>query len=238
MHIGLIGGIGPAATEFYYRGLVDAHAAANRVMDLTIVHADLGQLAENLSKGAAQQQAEAFLPLVRRLQAAGADVAAVTSMGGHFCIQELAAISPLPLLNLIPEMAAELARRRLQRVGLLGTRTVMETRIYGAIPSLDVVLPQGDDLDATHAAYVAMAHAGRATDQQRELFFSVGDGLIKDHGAEAIVLVGTDLCLAFAGHDPGFPVIDSAQVHIDALYRASVENSGGAQNNQSRSEPD
>jgi aspartate/glutamate racemase len=26
MHVGLIGGIGPAATEFYYRGLTDRHA--------------------------------------------------------------------------------------------------------------------------------------------------------------------------------------------------------------------
>jgi aspartate racemase len=38
MHIGLIGGIGPAATEFYYRNLVRAHVAANCVLDLTIVH--------------------------------------------------------------------------------------------------------------------------------------------------------------------------------------------------------
>jgi hypothetical protein len=28
VHIGLIGGIGPAATEFYYRGLVARHAGA------------------------------------------------------------------------------------------------------------------------------------------------------------------------------------------------------------------
>ena len=44
MHIGLIGGIGPAATEFYYRNLVRAHAAANRAMELTIVHADMRDL--------------------------------------------------------------------------------------------------------------------------------------------------------------------------------------------------
>ncbi len=227
MHIGLIGGIGPAATEFYYRGLVDAHAAAGQVMELTIVHADLGQLTENMSKGAAQQQAEAFLPLVQRLQAAGADVAAVTSMGGHFCIRELAAISPLPLINLMPEMTAELTRRGLRRVGLLGTRTVMKSHIYGAIPALEVVLPQGDDFGATHAVYAAMARAGRATDQQRELFFSVGSGLCRNRGAEAVVLVGTDLCLAFDGRDPGFPVIDSAHIHVDALYRASIEGSVG-----------
>jgi len=29
MHVGLIGGIGPAATEFYYRHLARAHAQAH-----------------------------------------------------------------------------------------------------------------------------------------------------------------------------------------------------------------
>ena len=32
MHIGLIGGIGPAATEFYYRHLVRRHEAEGRPM--------------------------------------------------------------------------------------------------------------------------------------------------------------------------------------------------------------
>ncbi len=227
MHIGLIGGIGPAATEFYYRGLVDAHAAAGRILELTIVQAEAGRLVENLSKGAAQAQAEVFLSLVRRLRAAGAEAAAVTSMGGHFCIEELAALSPLPLINLIPEMAAELGRRGLGRVALLGTRTVMESHIYGAIPDLEVVLPQADDLDATHAAYIAMAVAGRVTEEQRALFFAVGQDLFNNQAAEAVVLAGTDLFLAFAGHDAGFPVIDSAQVHIAALCRASLAGAAG-----------
>jgi aspartate racemase len=36
MHLGLIGGIGPAATEHYYRGLVDRHARADTPLELTI----------------------------------------------------------------------------------------------------------------------------------------------------------------------------------------------------------
>jgi aspartate/glutamate racemase len=32
MHIGLIGGIGPAATDYYYRGLIEGHAAAGRAL--------------------------------------------------------------------------------------------------------------------------------------------------------------------------------------------------------------
>lgn len=40
MHIGLIGGIGPAATDFYYRRLIAAFAARAQPLEVTIVHAD------------------------------------------------------------------------------------------------------------------------------------------------------------------------------------------------------
>ena len=106
MHIGLIGGIGPAATEFYYRGLIARHARSGTALDLTIVHADVGELARNLANGDARKQADVFLHLVNRLAAAGADAAAVSSMGGHFCARELEAISPLPIVNAIPEVDA------------------------------------------------------------------------------------------------------------------------------------
>ena len=46
MHIGLIGGIGPAATEFYYRALVKLYAQAERRLELTIVNADALELGD------------------------------------------------------------------------------------------------------------------------------------------------------------------------------------------------
>lgn len=223
MHLGLIGGIGPAATEFYYRQLTRAHAATGQRLELTIVHAELRDLMQHMAEGAPEKQAQLFLQLARRLQAAGAEAVAVTSIGGHFCIDELIAVCPLPIVNVIPELAAGLLRRGLTRVGLLGTGTVMNSRVYGGISAVDVVVPQGDDFAAVHREYVAMAVAGRATVQQRALFFSVGQELCQRQGAEAVVLGGTDLFLAFDGYDCGFPVIDGAQVHVDALYRLSVE---------------
>jgi aspartate racemase len=222
MHLGLIGGIGPAATEFYYRGLVRAHAAENRSLELTIVHADVRELLKNLIANDPRTQADVFLRLAQRLQAAGAEAIAVTSLAGHFCIREFEAISPLPIINAIPELETELMRRGLGPVGLLGTRTVMESRLYGGIPKASVVLPEGQNLDLVHQEYVAMATAGRATDQQREIFFSVGADLCRRLGADAVVLAGTDLFLAFDGYECGFPVIDCAQVHINALYRESI----------------
>jgi aspartate racemase len=129
-HIGLIGGIGPAATEYYYRGLIDRHAAAGTSPDLTIVNADVRDLVRNLASHDANAQADIFAHLVRRLAAAGADAVAVTSMGGHFCVHELEAISRLPILNAIPAVDAEIKRRNLKTAGIIGNMTVMESRLY------------------------------------------------------------------------------------------------------------
>jgi len=222
MHIGLIGGIGPAATEFYYRGLIDRHATSDTSLDLTIVHADVREMARNLTNGAAQKQADTFAALVRRLAAAGAQAAAVTSMGGHFCIRELEPISPLPMLNAIPEVAAEIGRRKFKTVGILGTRMVMETRLYGAISSAAVVVPEGEALDEVHKNYAEMAMVGRVTDAQRQVFFAQGEKLCRDQGAEVVLLGGTDLFLAFQGRDCGFAVLDCADVHVEAIYKKSL----------------
>jgi aspartate racemase len=221
MHIGLIGGIGVAATEFYYRGLIDRHERSGTALDLTIVHADVRELTRNAADGESRKQAESFARLIARLAEAGAVAAAVTSMTGHFCIRELEALSSLPLINAIPEVDAAIKRQNLKTVGILGTRTVMGTKLYGGISAAAVVLPQGEAFDQVHTNYVEMALAGRVTQAQREVFFSIGRRLCQEQGAEAVLLGGTDLCLAFADRDCGFPVIDCADVHIDAIYKRS-----------------
>jgi len=221
-HIGLIGGIGPAATEHYYRGLIDRHAAAGTSPDLTIVNADVRDLVGNLASHDAAKQAEIFARLARRLAAAGADAIAVTSMGGHFCVNELIAISPLPVLNAIPEVNAAIARRQLKTVGIIGNMTVMRSRLYGGISAAAMVLPEGEELYQVHAAYRELAFEGRSTDARRRVFLSAGQRLCRDQGAEAVMLGGTDLFLSFEGQDCGFPVVDCAGIHIDAIYRWSL----------------
>lgn len=222
MHIGLIGGIGPAATEFYYRGLADRHAKSGTRLELTIANAEVRDLSHNLANKDARNQASIFAGLIARLAAAGAQVAAVTSMGGHFCIGELLPISPLPILNGVPEVGAAVTRGRFKTVGIIGTRMVMETQLYGAISSAAVVIPVGAELDEVHENYAAMASAGRVSDAQRRVFFAAGERLCREQGAEVVLLGGTDLFLAFQGHDAGFPVLDCADVHVEAIYQASL----------------
>ena len=80
-----------------------------------------------------------------------------------------------------------------------------------------MVVPLGAELEEVHENYVA-----RINDTQRRVFFAAGERLCREQGAEVLLLGGTDLFLAFQGCDAGFPVLDCADVHVEAIYQASL----------------
>lgn len=218
MHIGLIGGIGPAATDHYYRALI-SHAAMSGInLELTIVHADTQTLLNNLASGDQQAQCAIYDRLAGRLQAAGAGCVVVTSIAGHFCIERFAEASPLPVIDLTKALSGLLREMGMERVGVLGTETVMATGVYGKLEPIEVLSPLGQDLSDVHDAYVTLAKSGRSTPDLQEVFFRAGHNLI-DRGAEAVLLGGTDLIAAFSGADCGFPIVDCAGVHIEEIAR-------------------
>jgi aspartate racemase len=189
-------------------------------LDLTMAHADVREMSRNLSEGNPRRQAEIFARLIERLKKAGAEVAAVTSMGGHFCIDELLPISPLPLVHGIHAVEAAIAKSGLATIGVLGTRVVMQTGLYGGVTSARLIAPEGEMFDEVAQSYMAMAQIGIVTDRQREVFFEAGRQLIA-RGAQAVMLGGTDLFLAFQGREAPFPLVDCADIHVEAIFQRS-----------------
>ena len=217
MHIGMIVGIGPAATDYYYRYLIKAFGLANRNLQLTMAHADTKTLLKNQAEGNNQAQVDIYVSLADRLQKCGVERLAVTSIAGHFCIRQFMVVSPIPVIDLLDTVRREVIRRGYKRLGLLGTRVVMETRFYGALEPAQVIAPV-EMMSEVHDAYVAMATAGAATNEQREVFLQAGRLLTTEHGCESILLAGTDLGLVFnSGFDARFVTFDCAEVHAAAI---------------------
>ena len=205
----------------YYDRLAARFRDAGLPLDLTIVQAEVSVLVTNALADDKQAQAAIYVGLIERLRAAGADVAVITSLGGHFCYPVLAPISPLPLVTAMAPLDDYFAANGVGTVGLLGTRAVMESRVYGSMTRTASVLPEGD-LTEIGQDYIDMAVAGHCTEDRRQRFFARGRQMVEDQGADAILLGGTDLGLAFHGHDTGYRVIDAVDVHVDALYRLAT----------------
>lgn len=217
VQIGLIGGIGPAAQDYYTRRLIALFASADTPLDMTTVHADAPTLLANLATDNRAAQAAIFAGLAERLQRAGAGCIAVTSIAGHFCREAFTSLSSLPIIDMIGGVAADVSTRGFARIGILGTRTVMESRFYEGITSADVIAPAAPELDDVHLAYAAMAMAGTITDAQKAVFEGAARRLIDEERCQAIMLGGTDLALAFDAASTAFPLIDCAAIHAQAI---------------------
>jgi aspartate racemase len=202
--------------------LISTFARKNATLELTIVHADTPTLLNNLTRNDAVAQTAIYTRLTNRLVSAGAECVGVTSIAGHFCIDNFKAVSPLPVVDLIAEVSRAIETRGLKRIGIIGTRTVMETRFYGRIASAEIVPPTEPDLCDVHQAYISMAASGSVTEDQRSIFNAVSHRLLREQGVEAIMLGGTDFALAFNEQTAEFPLVDCAGIHVDAIARLAI----------------
>ena len=217
--LGLIGGLGVGATVYYYRELVKAHAGRGCVPNLLIVHADVNRVLQYAATGDVAQMAEYFLVLIRRLEAAGAKVAAIPAITPHICEPELSPRSPIPLVSLVDEIVGEVRHRELRRVALFGTRFTIETGLFGRLKAADVVSPTTSEIEFIHQAYLQIVNSGSGTEEQYQGLRQVAHTLLERENVEAIILAGTELSLIFNEANLDFPHIDGSRLHLDAIMR-------------------
>jgi aspartate racemase len=222
MHIGLIGGIGPASTLVYYDRLTSRVREAGGRLDMTLVQADVVDLVDNVTNDRRDAQAQIYSRLIDRLRAAGAACASITSIGGHFCYPETLRLASLPMVSAIAPLDDDFVGRGLRRVGLLGSEVVLRTRLYGQLTRTEAVAPE--DPGQFGRLYQEIAVSGACTPDQRRTLIEAGRRMIDEQGAEAVVLAGTDLGLVFDGSvDPGYPVIDALDVHVGILADLALD---------------
>ena len=222
MHIGLIGGIGPAVTFLYYNRLFEIASAKNFPLELTVVNCDMSQFLNNFSQDKKENQASIFAGLTDRLQKAGADFVVLPSIGGSFCLNEFMKKSPLPVQDVMTPLRIYMDKYKGKTIGLIGTNKAMNTKIYNFKNEIDWLIPDRQQFNNVHNSYVTLATEGKADKKNTEILISASRSLI-DQGAEAIVLGGTDLFLVFENQELPFDVIDCADIHIQHIANLAAK---------------
>ena len=220
--LGLVGGLGVGAAVHYYVNLAKAHHARDRTLDMVMVHAEPPRVMEFVEAGDREGLAKYLNGYIQRMKAAGADFAVVPAVTPHYCIHELIAISPIPVLDIFTPLNGEIAARAIKRVAVLGTRFVIESDLYGEVPGVEFVRPQPDEIEQIHTIYTKLALSGEGSHEQHGQLTAIAHRLIERDKADAIILAGTDLSLIFSAENIDFPYLDCAELHLRAIVREMV----------------
>jgi aspartate racemase len=186
------------------------------VPDLAIVHADVDIGQSLIRAGKLDELAQYLAGFIERLARAGAKMAVLPAVTPHLCIKELTPLLAIPLINIVEVLAAELKRRGTKRIALMGSIFTVQGSLWGQLTGVEIVKPQPDEIAFIGAAYQRILDGTTQADDADHLRRIAAD-LQKREGVELVLLAGTDLTVMFDEQTAGFPCLDVARLHIDAI---------------------
>ena len=187
--LGLIGGLGPGATVHYYRGLLAAHEAQGRVARMLIAHADVDHGRPLAEASKLDELARYLNGFIDSTAAGGAEMAAIVAVTPHICTAQLLPLLRIPLIDMVSAVADEIRARGLKRVALFGTRSTVESRMFGRL-GVDVVMPKPDEIDFIHNSLSGCRLRPQHALRRSTGCASLRTRSIKRDGAEAVLLAG------------------------------------------------
>lgn len=221
--LGVVGGTGPESTIDYYRALIATWRRVRpdgsypRVM---INSVEAARIFRNLDAADYAAVGRDLGAAVEALVAAGCQRALLASNASHLAFDLIDPSPGIPLVHIV-ETARDVALRAShRRLGLLGTRFVVESDLYPRFfepAGLEIVRPTADERETVHGIYFGELVAGIIRDESRGTLTSVVAAMRDRAGIDALILGGTELALILT--EPtcaGLPVLNTAQIQVEA----------------------
>jgi aspartate racemase len=225
--IGLIGGMSWESTAVYYRLINEAvrrqrgglHSAeiALRSLDFTRV-VDLQKAGRWDDAG--KLLGEAGAGLAR----SGAACVLICTNTMHLVSEPVAAMSGVPLIDIIDETALALRADGRRRPLLLATRYTMEHGFYAqrmARHGVDVMVPDCDDRGTVHDVIFDELCQGRIHDASRRRYLDIVEKA-RSQGVDSVILGCTEISLLVDPTALPLPGYDSTAIHADAAVRFAL----------------
>lgn len=227
--VGILGGMGPAATVDLFDRIVRATPAQRDQDHIPVLIVNDPSIPDRtaaiLHRGA--DPTPRLAAGIEKLAAMGAAFVAIPCNTAHYYLPALSEQTPIPLLDMIGETVA--AVRRLHpsvgRVGVLATSGTLAVGLYqkaleagGLTPVEPTPVEIEQMMDAIYGP-LGVKTAG-VTGEARNGLRAVGQALI-DRGAQALILGCTEIPLALSDGDLPVPLVGSSQCLAEAAVRVA-----------------
>ena len=160
---------------------------------------------------------ELMLSSAEKLAAIGADFLICPDNTVHQALPYIVERSPRPWLHIAQVVADEAARRGFRRLGLTGTRYLVESDVYPA----DYVRPSAEERAEINRIIFEDLVYGKLEAEAVEYFQSVIGGLERQ-GCDAVVLGCTEIPLIMNDANSPLPTLDSTRLLARAALQRAI----------------
>ncbi len=221
--IGIIGGLSPLSTIYYYRTMIDEFYErfnSYAYPEIIIYSVDFQSFIDTKYRSQAQ-----LTTVVDRLARAGADFFVTACNSIHVIYHELASTVPIRWLSIVDAACEAVTRQNLHTVALLGTVFTMRAEFYQRgfqRIGRKIITPTADEQAEVNRIIYDELVADRLSERARRRLLEIAETMIQ-RGAEGVVLACTELPLAIAQSDLPVPVFDTSALHATYALDYALE---------------
>ena len=168
--------------------------------------------------------AELMLESAEKVAGAGADFAICPDNTCHQAFEYLLPKSPIPWLHIGEVVTDEAQRLGFRRLGILGTKYLMESPVYknaAARHQIDCVIPDPPDREKINTI-IFKELVNAIFPEESRLYFSEIMESLKHRGCDAAVLGCTEIPLIVRPDDAPLPTLDSTRLLAKAALRRAL----------------
>lgn len=185
----------------------------------------LADYVERLDAGDRQGVAELMLSSANKLAKAGANFLICPDNTIHQAMAFVIPRSPLPWLHIAEVVAAEAVRRGFRRLGITGTRWLVNSEVYPeklSAQGISYVRPTDAERDETNRIIMDELVRSIFTSEAVATYQRVM-GRMKAEGCDAVVLGCTEIPLIMNDSNSPLPTLDSTRLLAQAALMRAVD---------------
>lgn len=231
LHIGIVGCSAEGAALCYRTicaegsELLGPHAHP----EVSMHTPSLAEYVACLEQGDIEGVGRLMLASAHKLARAGADFLICPDNTIHQAFRYVRAETPLPWLHIAEVVAGEAAARGYQRLGITGTRWLVESDVYPeqlSARGLEWVRPGPEERQRIASIIMEELVRGITRPESVAYFQSVIQDLA-NQGCDAVVLGCTEIPLIISDRNSPLPTLDSTRLLARAALRRAVETKAG-----------
>jgi aspartate racemase len=172
-----------------------------------------------------QSVGELMLDSANKLAKTGCDFLICPDNTIHQALPYIEGRSPLPWLHIAGEVAAQAVERGFRRLGLTGTRYLVESEVYpGMLTAQGLAYVRPDAAEREEINRIIMDELVYGMFKPDSVaYVQQVIGRLKDQGCDAVVLGCTEIPLIIDGSNSPLPVLDSTRLLARAALRRAVQ---------------
>lgn len=229
--IGIVGGLGPEATVDYYKELIGFAGKLNNgesfnYPEIIIYSANLGKFIGKLQKEDYAGAAGYISECISKLEAAGADFAAISANTPHLLFDEIQKQVSIPLISIVESCRERAEQMGVKRCGLLGTKFTMNASFYSEVfakNNIEVIPPEKKDIERINELLFTEMEHGIFKESSKLEILDMVQKMVNTQKIDSVILGCTEFPIMFREDEYlGLPFLNTTRIHVEAIMKRSL----------------